>query len=255
MKNTRYFHLHEERESRYLFISCKYRETAEELERGDAFAYWKASQALCAHRVYLRDPHRSHYHHGIPEIADDLLELADRIVWFIWRHEVRKVILLGASQGGYLALLLGKLIELRDTRLHIRCFAYDPQTHLRYRKGGETDPGRGEQTEYRWGYIRGPSPTPEFMNLKDLFAKNPSPKGRQRFYVHHGTEEEDIRYADNLREATRWPAYEGLPWRRRLIIRQVRRRESVHGSEIVRQNQTGKLQALLQREFLSPIPA
>jgi len=254
MKNTQYFFLHEEQGSPYLFISCKYRETPEELS-GPAFAYWKTSQSFPTHRLYLRDPFRSHYHHGIPDIAENLNDLTDHIMWYIWNRDVRKVVLLGASQGGYLALLLGKLIELRDTRLHIRCYSYDPQTHLRYRQQGETEPGRGEQPEFRWGYIRGPSPTPEYLDLKALFAQNPSPKGRHRFYVHHGTEEEDIRYADNLREATRWPAYENLSWRRRLIIRQVRRRESVHGSEIVRQNQTGKLQALLLREFPTPVAA
>lgn len=249
MEKTRYFHWEETPGSPFLFVSCKYRESEEEINRETKFAYWRASRDFPAHRIYLRDPHRSHYHHGIPGLADDLHDLCDRLMWFIWSREIRKVVLLGASQGGYLALVLGKLIELRDPRLHLRSFSYDPQTKLRYQPGVGSILVDGSEPKYRWGYIRGPSPTPELMDLKDLFAAHPPRKGRHRFYVHYGTEEEDIHYAENLRRATEWPTYCELNWRRRLIIRQVRRRRSVHGSEIVRQNQTGRLQARLQREF------
>jgi len=225
--------------SQVLFISVKFRESSTEVRSSTRFAYWKAAADLPVHKLFLRDPHRSHYHHGVPGLAKTIYGIRDAVVERCNRFGIRRVVLLGASQGGYMALALGKVIEDSCPELAIEVLAYDPQTQLGYR--GEDSSGR------KWGLIRGPSPTPELMDLHEVFASRPPNRPHHCYRIIHGSEREDIGYAENLRRATLSENYCMVPWRRRLTFRKSRRKESVHGSEIVRENASGALRRKLVR--------
>jgi pimeloyl-ACP methyl ester carboxylesterase len=235
-----FFHVREVLDSYALFISIRHRESEEELQNPHAFSFWKAFSDLPVNRMFLRDPHRTHYHRGIPDIGNDLYELRDYILEYIESRRIERVVVVGTSAGGYAALVIAKLLEMKRPDLPLRVHAYDPQTSLRY----ETMRDRCRQ---RWGFIKAPSPTPELMEVVPLFRQNPS-TGDQRYKAIIGTEWEDHEYAAELRTLNELPEY-GSRWRPRLVLRNTRKKESLHGTEIVRQTRDGRLRKIVFKDF------
>ncbi len=240
MRINDFFHVREVLDSYSLLISIRHRESEEELQNPTAFSFWKVLSDLPVNRMFMRDPHRTHFHRGIPDIANDLYELRDYILEYIESRRVERLVLVGTSAGGYTALVLGKLIEILRPQLPLRVHAYDPQTSLRYEAMREKSP-------HKWGFIKEPSPTPELMSVVPLFRDNPS-KGDQKYTIVIGTDWEDHEYASELRTLSEMPEYGGR-WRPRLIFRRTRKKESTHGTEIVRQTQDGRLRKIVFREF------
>ncbi len=241
MRINSFFHVREALDSYALFISIRHRESEEELKNPHAFSFWKAFSDLPVNRMFLRDPHRTHFHRGIPDIANDLYELRDYILEYIRSRRIERLVIVGTSAGGYTALVLGKLIEIHLPKLPLRVHAYDPQTSLRYES-------MREKSRHQWGFIKEPSPTPELMQVAPLFRDHPS-TGDQRYKVIIGTEWEDHEYASELAAlAAEVPAY-GSRWRPRLVLRRTRKKQSLHGTEIVRQTQDGRLRKVVFKDF------
>lgn len=240
MRINDFFHVREVLDSYSLLISIRHRESEEELQNPTAFSFWKVLSDLPVNRMFLRDPHRTHYHRGIPDIANDLYELRDYILEYLQSRHIERLVLVGTSAGGYTALILGKLIEIQRPELPLRVHAYDPQSILRY------ESVRGK-TPHNWGFIKKPSPTPELMQVAPLFRENPS-KGDQRYTIVIGTEWEDHEYAAAMTPLTEMPEYGGR-WRPRLVFRRTRKKESLHGTEIVRQTKDGRLRKIVFRDF------
>ncbi len=244
LENSSPFHQFVEAgESDALFVSVKYRESEEEVGHR-SFAYWRVVDGLPVHKLFLRDPYRTHYHHGIPRLGSTIYDIRDQVLACIRARGVRRMVVLGASQGGYMALVLAKRVGVAEPALAIRCLAYDPQTRLRYRDSQAA-------ALYRWGYIQSPSPTPELMNVQALFRRHPPRSHRQKYLVLYGTETEDIEHAQHLLAAVQDPAYATIAWQRRLILRQCRRKHSAHGSQIVRESERGRLRERIAAAFAS----
>ncbi|MEM9444591.1 MAG: hypothetical protein AAGA18_04485 [Verrucomicrobiota bacterium] len=228
--------------SKELFISVKFREKEDELREDKSFAYWGIAKHLPINAIFLRDPHQTHYHRGIPGVGNDLYEISNQIAEFIRCRNINNVVILGASAGAYGALAFAKLIEIRCPKIRLRCHSYDPQTHLRYLK-------HKKDGSYRWGYIKNPSPTPELMDLRNLFNQNVS-RGNQSYTIVTGTEKEDYQYGQYLQPLQEaYSKSRSLIPRSRLRIQKSPETYSEHGSEMVRQYQDGRLLSLMLKEF------
>ena len=75
-------------------------------------------------RLFVRDFYQSWYHRGMPGYGDSLESVGESLRGLIAGHEVDRLVVTGASAGGYAALVFGTLLGA-DTVL---CFS--PQTIL-----------------------------------------------------------------------------------------------------------------------------
>lgn len=230
--------------SRDLLISVKFREKEDELHEENSFAYRAITKYLPVNAIFLRDPHQTHYHRGIPDIGTNLYEIRDAIADFIRWRKITNVVILGASAGAYGALALAKLIELRCPKVRLRCHSYDPQTHLRYLTQKNPD------SPFRWGFIKDPSPTPELMDLKKFFSEYVS-RGNQKYTIVTGTDAEDYQYGDHIASLQNTYKHNASLFflQQRLKIQRSNLEHSEHGSEMVRQYQDGRLLSLMLKEF------
>jgi hypothetical protein len=86
------------------------------------FEFFKATGAIPCKRLYVRDVHQAWYHRGLPGHGSTFTSVADALRELIAGHDVQRLVLAGASAGGYAALAFGTLLGA-DVVL---CFA--PQT-------------------------------------------------------------------------------------------------------------------------------
>lgn len=75
-------------------------------------------------RLFVRDLHQSWYHRGMPGYGDSLGSVAESLREMIAGYEVDRLVVAGASAGGYAALVFGTLLGAES----VLCFS--PQTIL-----------------------------------------------------------------------------------------------------------------------------
>ena len=75
-------------------------------------------------RLFVRDFNQSWYHRGMPGYGDSLVSVSESLRKMLADHELDRLVVAGASAGGYAALVFGTLLQA-DTVL---CFS--PQTIL-----------------------------------------------------------------------------------------------------------------------------
>jgi hypothetical protein len=98
------------------------------------------NEAEPAKKLLLRDRSQSWYHRGVDGFGDDVAGVEAAIRRIVEREQPRKLVMLGASAGGYAALLFGRLLGAAE--IH----AFGPQTFI--------GPGlRLRHLDYRWGRL------------------------------------------------------------------------------------------------------
>jgi len=90
------------------------------------FEFSKTTQTLSYNRIHVRDPYKLFYLAGVDENGFD--HLRERLRAEMSRFNVKKVIFIGASSGGFAALLFGHL--LGADCIH----AFAPRIHLQLTK-------------------------------------------------------------------------------------------------------------------------
>ncbi len=88
------------------------------------FEFFRVTAEFPVKKAFLRDPRRGWYQLGIPGVgdsADSVRRLLDEI---ITRANVDRVVMAGASAGGYAALLFGSLCHVDEV------IAFSPQTFV-----------------------------------------------------------------------------------------------------------------------------
>src|SRR4051812_43979617 len=71
------------------------------------FEFFRATDGYPSKRVFLRDPRRSWYQLGIPGVGDSAMGIKSLLDSTIVRSGVERVVMAGASAGGYAAMLFG----------------------------------------------------------------------------------------------------------------------------------------------------
>jgi hypothetical protein len=74
------------------------------------FEFFRATGGIPCKRLFVRDIHQSWYQRGLPGHGGDFLAVADALRGLIAEHDVDRLVLAGASSGGYAALAFGTLL-------------------------------------------------------------------------------------------------------------------------------------------------
>lgn len=123
-----------------------------------------------AKKLLLRDSSQSWYHRGVEGMAGDVAGVAAAIRRIVEREQPRKLVTLGASAGGYAALLFGRLLGAEEVH------AFGPQTFI--------GPGlRLRHLDHRWGRLwtslmLSGRYQPRYGDLYRVFKRTPSPGSR-----------------------------------------------------------------------------
>lgn len=101
------------------------------------FEFFRLTASMPGKKLFLRDPLRGWYQRGIPGIGDSAGKVRDFLSDVIARAEVDRVVMTGASAGGYAAMLFGGWCQADEV------IAFSPQTFI--------DPvNRERASDMRW---------------------------------------------------------------------------------------------------------
>lgn len=128
------------------------------------------NEAVPAKKLLLRDRNQSWYHRGVDGFGGDIAGVEAAIRRIVEREQPHKLVMLGASAGGYAALLFGRLLGAAE--IH----AFGPQTFI--------GPGlRLRHLDYRWSKLwlslmLSGRYQPRYGDLYRVFKRTPSRQGR-----------------------------------------------------------------------------
>jgi pimeloyl-ACP methyl ester carboxylesterase len=92
--------------------------------RPPPFHLFEATTGLFAKRLFVRDPERIWFQHGLPGFGDTIDEVGVALRAILDEQEVERLVVMGSSAGGYAALAFGALLGA-DLVL-----SFSPQTTL-----------------------------------------------------------------------------------------------------------------------------
>jgi len=151
------------------------------------FEFASALAKLPAGRLLLREPNHAWYHRGLPEAGPDIGSVRRLLERHIQELQPRAVVGLGASAGGYAALLFGAILCFDEVH------AFAPQTTL----------GRWHRLrmrDFRWRkdfrrlYANGC--TRELLDLRAVLQPR---EDRTTFHIHYCRHERlDVLHAERL---------------------------------------------------------
>jgi pimeloyl-ACP methyl ester carboxylesterase len=108
-----------------------------------AFEFVALTDGIPVKKMFVRDPRQSWYHRGMPSHGNTLESVAEVLRGLLAEQEVQRLVTVGASAGGYAALVFGALLGAD------RVLAFAPQTTLDRRVLAEMD-------DRRWDYLLEP---------------------------------------------------------------------------------------------------
>ncbi|MDF2753941.1 MAG: sulfotransferase [Gaiellaceae bacterium] len=88
------------------------------------FEFFRLTSGFPAKKVFLRDPRRGWYQLGIPGVGDSATAVRDLLSAAIERARAERVVMAGASAGGFAALLFGAWCAADEV------IAFSPQTFV-----------------------------------------------------------------------------------------------------------------------------
>lgn len=137
------------------------------------FEFFRMTSAFPAKKAFLRDPRRGWYQLGIPGVGDSAHSVRTLLDDIIARANGDRVVMAGASAGGFAALLFGTLCAADEV------IAFSPQTFIdaenRRLAGDSRWP---EQIDALHATVADRVPT---LDLLDIL---PTRSGQTRFQVH-----------------------------------------------------------------------
>ena len=75
-------------------------------------------------KIFLRDTHRSWYHHGLPAVGTGIDDIETFLQHYTTHPSTRKTIIIGNSGGGYAALLFGHILGADEVH------SFSPKTFI-----------------------------------------------------------------------------------------------------------------------------
>jgi pimeloyl-ACP methyl ester carboxylesterase len=157
--------------------------------RPPPFHFFEFTTGLPVKRLFVRDPERVWFQHGVPGFGDTIDEVAASLEALVDEQEVERLVVIGSSAGGYAALAFGSLLEA-DLVL-----SFSPQTTL-------DRAWREEVGDQRWnGHFNNldalGGPDPRWVDLRAALPRELRP--RTVCEVHYpALYEEDVRHAERL---------------------------------------------------------
>jgi len=151
--------------------------------------YTEITDNINAHKLFIHDQDNSWYHKGIAGVSTNLNETLDWMLAIVKQGQYRKILCVGASMGGYMALLAGHVLQATDI------IALSPQTFI-------DEENREHYKDRRWskalGKMEQTSIEPSYLDLAELY-KTATAANIQ------------LHYASRLELDTRHALHLGLP--------------------------------------------
>jgi len=142
------------------------------------FEFFRVSEGYPSKRVFLRDPRRSWYQLGIPGVGESAATVKSMLDETIARSGAERIVMAGASAGGYAAMLFGAWCGANET------VAFSPQTFIdSYNRLQSGDDRWPEQIEALHGAASGREV------VLDLLTVLPSQMGKTRHRIHVSTDD------------------------------------------------------------------
>ena len=152
------------------------------------FEFFRLTAGFPAKKVFLRDPRYGWYQLGIPGVGDSAADVRAFLSAAIERASVERVVMAGASAGGFAALLFGSWCGADEV------IAFSPQTFIDAENRALTGDARWpEQIDPLHEAVAGRSAT---LDLLDVL---PQHAGKTRFQIHVSTDDPlDLLHAQRL---------------------------------------------------------
>ena len=157
--------------------------------RPPPFHFFEFTSGLPVKRLFVRDPDRVWFQHGVPGFGKGIDEVAASLRAIVDEQEIERLVVIGSSAGGYASLAFGALLEA-DLVL-----SFSPQTIL-------DRAWREEVGDQRWGghfenldALGGPDP--RWVDLRIALPRELRP--RTTCEIHYpALFEDDARHAERL---------------------------------------------------------
>jgi hypothetical protein len=149
------------------------------------FEFFRITADFPVKKAFLRDPRRGWYQLGVPGVGDSAEAVKSLLDDVIARADVDRVIMAGASAGGFAALLFGAACQVDEV------IAFSPQTFV-------DAENRSHANDARWPeQIATLHATVTGRDLAlDLLEALPTRDGKTRFQVHVSADDElDVLHA------------------------------------------------------------
>lgn len=102
------------------------------------YEFFRVTEGYPVKRLFLRDPRHAWYLRGLPGVGDDAESIRTGLEEAIRRADVRRVVMAGASAGGFAALRFGSQLGAD------RVLAFSPQTFIDAPRRASSGDGRWE---------------------------------------------------------------------------------------------------------------
>jgi hypothetical protein len=196
-----------------------------------SFEFGSVTRAIPVKRLFVRDPHQSWYHRGLPRRGRTLTGVAESLGELLADHEFDRLVVTGNSAGGYAALAFGTLLGA-DTVL-----SFAPQTVL------DRDT-LAQMNDHRWDWLLGPLTAKGALEARWTDLQIALPQARHADTRYNVYFDETIR-GDRL-HAERLRGLEGMRFYR----------FGHGGHDLVRDlRDCGALERLLREALQTPAPA
>jgi hypothetical protein len=142
------------------------------------FEFFRLTSGFPAKKAFLRDPRRGWYQLGIPGVGDSPADVRAFLAAGIERARVKRVVMAGASAGGFAALLFGSWCQVDEV------IAFSPQTFID--AGNRRLAGDSRWPEQIDALHQSKNGREVTLDLLDVL---PTAPGRTRYQVHVSTDD------------------------------------------------------------------
>ena len=149
----------------------------------EPFNFMSATQKYRVNRVFLRDLRQLWYHSGISGLTNNIDETAEYLSQAIGRHQIRRIVVLGTSLGGYAALIYGWLLEADEVHAIAPVTFVDAGNRVEYR-----DLIKDDRLPLLYA---SPHARPQYFDVKTVLETAPNEKSV--YHVHYCPELEHDR--------------------------------------------------------------
>jgi len=150
-----------------------------------------------ANKIYLRDPHNSWYHRGLPGLADSIEGIVSLLRQYTTHESTKRCVVFGNSGGGYAALLFGHVLQVDEVHAFSPKTLIDPIKRLKLR---DVPPPGFQMRDWWWLVRHGDR---KYFDLKDTLAA--TPRGTGTFHVYYSA-----RHRTDRLHATRLESISGI---------------------------------------------
>ncbi|MBA3450805.1 MAG: hypothetical protein H0T18_06300 [Chloroflexia bacterium] len=152
------------------------------------YEFFRQAAALTTSKAFLRDPRRGWYQLGIPGVGESAAAIASHLQAIIARATVDRVVMAGASAGGFAAILFGTVCAADAV------IAFSPQTFI-------DGANRARTGDRRWqpqidDVHRALGDRPATLDLVDVLPAQP---GKTSYQIHVSADDElDMLHAHRI---------------------------------------------------------